>query len=133
MIFQGPFQPSFKKPGCISLFKLLTLDNSLSLYPDPRQEGVSAAAGRVLATAFLPLPSSGCNSPLAQARQPDREANKCPKESKFLYKLSFPDMPYKLSPSWAAVTPSLVTIFSPFHSAKVKFSVFTWDLDEIKR
>lgn len=83
MIFQGPFQPSFKKTGCICMFKLLTLDNSLSHYPDPRQEGVSAAAGRALATAFLPLPSSGCNSPLARAHQPDREPNKCPKESKF--------------------------------------------------
>lgn len=32
-------------------------------------------------------------------------------------------MPYKLSPSWAAVTPSSVTIFLPFHSDKVKFCV----------
>lgn len=87
IIFQGPFQPSFKKTGCICVFKLLTLDNSLSRYPDPRQEGVSATAARVLATAFLPLPSSGCNSPLARARQPDREPNKCPKESKFPNKL----------------------------------------------
>lgn len=82
MIFQGPFHPSFKKTGCICMFKLLTLDNSLLHYLDPRQEGVSAAAGRVLATAFLPLPSSRCNSPPARAHQPDREPNKCPQRIK---------------------------------------------------
>lgn len=84
MIFQSPFPPSFKKSGCICMFKLLTLDNSLSRYPDPRQEGVSAAAGRVLAAAFLPPPSFGCNSPPVRAHQPDREPNKCPQRIKVL-------------------------------------------------